>query len=265
MRIWRALFIALALFVVLFGAYYFLGSHSDGERSGMLSTTAWQRMASPGALSRPHTFLEHNCAACHTPVTGVEAKNCIVCHADNKNVLNRQPTAFHADIAQCAACHLEHQGRVPHTTKMDHAALARVGLRQLQNAAGADNRQRDAIVAWVKDNAAPRAPQLQREESLLNCATCHQTRDRHRGLFGKDCAQCHGTMQWTIPEFRHPSSISQSCAQCHQAPPSHYMGHFKMISMKVAKQEHAQVSECFKCHQTTSWNDIQGVGFYKHH
>lgn len=38
-----------------------------------------------------------------------------------------------------------------------------------------------------------------------------------------------------------------------------------MISMKVANQEHAQVSECFKCHQTTSWNDIQGVGFYKHH
>ena len=266
MKLWRFLFMTLALFAALFAAFYFLRSHPGGECSGVFSNTAWQRMASPGALSQPHMFLEHNCAACHTSVKGVEAKNCIVFHADNKTVLQRQPSTFHADIAECAACHLEHQGLVPRTTKMDHVALARVGLRQLQNAAGADSRQRDTLVAWVKEsNAAPRAPQLQREESLLNCATCHQTKDRHRGLFGTDCAQCHGTTKWTLPEFRHPSSVSQSCAQCHQAPPSHYMEHFRMISMKVAKQEHAQVSECFKCHQTTSWNDIQGVGFYKHH
>lgn len=43
------------------------------------------------------------------------------------------------------------------------------------------------------------------------------------------------------------------------------MEHFKMISMKVAKQEHADVTQCFLCHQTTSWNDIKGVGWYKHH
>jgi hypothetical protein len=35
-------------------------------------------------------------------------------------------------------------------------------------------------------------------------------------------------------------------------PPSHYMMHFKMISMKVAHQEHNGVRECFLCHQTTS-------------
>ena len=266
MNLWRFLFIALALFAALFAAFYFLRSHPGGERSGVFSKTAWQRMVSPGALSQAHTFLEHNCAACHTPVKGVEAKNCIVCHADNKTVLQRQPSAFHADIAECAACHLEHQGPVPHTTKMDHVALARIGLRQVQNAAAAHDQQRDALVAWVNEsNAAPHAPQLQREESLLNCATCHQTKDRHRGLFGTDCAQCHGTTKWTLPEFRHPSSDSQSCAQCHQAPPSHYMEHFKMVSMKTAGVEQAEVNQCFLCHQTTVWNDIKGVGFYKHH
>ena len=74
-----------------------------------------------------------------------------------------------------------------------------------------------------------------------------------------------GTTKWTLPEFRHPSSASQSCAQCHQAPPSHSMMHFQMISMKVACQPKAKVNQCFLCHQTTSWNDIKGVGFYKHH
>src|SRR5205823_4468357 len=69
----------------------------------------------------------------------------------------------------------------------------------------------------------------------------------------------------TITEFRHPSAASQSCAQCHQAPPSHYMEHFHMVSMRVAGQEHADVRQCFLCHPTTSWNDIKSVRWYKHH
>src|SRR5438874_6729339 len=100
---------------------------------------------------------------------------------------------------------------------------------------------------------------------MCNCATCHQIKEPHRGFFGTDCAQCHATAKWTIAEFRHPSAASQSGAQCHQAPPAHYMMCFEMLSMKVARQEHAQVNQCLLCHQTTSWNDIEGVGFYKHH
>jgi hypothetical protein len=71
--------------------------------------------------------------------------------------------------------------------------------------------------------------------------------------------------KWTIPEFRHPSPRSTDCVQCHQAPPSHYMEHFHMVSARVAGKPHAQVSQCYQCHQTTSWNDIRGVGWYKHH
>ena len=93
-----------------------------------------QRAVIPGALSQGHAFLENNCTACHTGVAGVEAKNCIVCHADNIAVLQRQPTVFHSDIATCGGCHVEHQGRVARTAKMDHVALARIGLRQIQTA-----------------------------------------------------------------------------------------------------------------------------------
>jgi hypothetical protein len=34
------------------------------------------------------------------------------------------------------------------------------------------------------------------------------------------------------------------------------MMHFKMISMTTAGVEKAEVNQCFLCHQTTSWNDI---------
>ncbi|SRR6266496_630610 len=30
-------------------------------------------------------------------------------------------------------------------------------------------------------------------------------------------------------------------------------------------EEHARVDQYFECHNTTSWNDIVNVGFYKHH
>ena len=232
----------------------------------LIAASTWQRMAAPGELSTSHAFLQNNCAACHTPVHGVEGKSCIVCHADKQTLLQRQPTAFHADIGSCVDCHREHQGRLPLTTKMDHTALARIGLRRLEKSPTSRNPSRDAVIAWLKQtDGPPLQPQLQREESLLNCVTCHQTKDRHNGLFGTGCAQCHATDKWTVPEFRHPSTASESCAQCHQAPPSHYMMHFQMISMKVAGQMHAKVDQCFLCHQTTAWNDIRGVGWYKHH
>jgi peroxiredoxin len=94
----------------------------------------------------------------------------------------------------------------------------------------------------------------------LNCASCHATKDRHWGLFGADCAQCHGTTKWTVPEFRHPSPRSTECAQCHQATQWHYMEMCFQMMTKVAREPSAKVNECYKCHQTTSWNDIKGFG-----
>lgn len=226
---------------------------------------------SPGELSQPHAFLDNNCAACHSAGKGIEAQNCIVCHANNEHVLQRQPTAFHAGISSCAACHVEHQGRVARTTKMDHAALTRIAfttLKKESKANSAEIAQARQLKQWLGEQSSGgqfQNTQLTPEERLLNCATCHQTKDRHQGLFGTDCASCHSTTKWTIAEFRHPSTTSQSCAQCHQAPPSHYMMHFKMIDQKVCNQPNAKVNQCFLCHQTTSWNDLKGIGWYKHH
>lgn len=191
-------------------------------------TTAVQRLASPGPLSAAHGFLQSNCAACHRPFAGVEAPSCIACHAVNAPVVNRQPTAFHATIASCATCHGEHRGRLQRPTTMDHAALDK------------DSRR-------------------------LDCVSCHATKDPHRERLGTDCANCHALEQWSVPAFQHPSPRSTACASCHLEPPSHRMGHFRMVSQRVAKQPRATVEQCYACHQTTSWNDIVGVGWYKHH
>ena len=236
------------------------------SKSSLNRAATWQRVASPGSLSAAHAHLENNCAACHTPVKGVEQANCIVCHANNESILQRQPTSFHASIGSCKECHLEHQGRTTRPTNMDHAMLVKIGLRQLEDS-DADSESealREHLVAWANQRSSPHA-HITAGEAILNCATCHANDDRHFQLFGQDCAQCHATDRWTISEFQHPSPSSTDCAQCHQAPPSHYMMHFKMISARVAGRPHARVIQCFQCHQTTSWNDIKGAGWYKHH
>lgn len=239
-----------------------------------------QQQASPGKLSSAHASLARDCAACHTSVVGPEDAKCIACHASNTAILQRQPSAFHANIGSCAQCHIEHQGSAANLKKMEHAALARVGLAQLDKLGGEpETRQRGDLLNWLKQHpltATPTAqhPHISPLELTLNCQTCHATKEPHNGLFGQDCADCHSTAQWTITQFQHPSPGSFDCAQCHQAPPSHYMEHFNMISKPVAGQQDAevaaccgpaQVNQCYRCHQTTSWNDIKGLGWYKHH
>ena len=52
------------------------------------------------------------------------------------------------------------------------------------------------------------------------------------------------------------------------------MMHFEMVDKTVVAGgnaqssgccENVQVQQCYVCHQTTVWNDIKGVGFFKMH
>lgn len=234
---------------------------------GSSAVRGWQAMVSPGPLSAKHQFLANDCNACHTPHQGIVADKCITCHASNGPLLSTQSTAFHANVGDCRGCHIEHQVAAAHEVPgsvgqrpilMDHTVLVALGLKARPLPPG------------ISLSSLPvQHPRITPAETLLDCNACHANQDRHRTLFGTDCASCHATSVvqggWTIPEFRHPSPLSTDCNQCHQAPPSHYMMHFEMVSMKVAGVEHAEVSQCFLCHQTNAWNDIKGVGWYKHH
>ena len=246
------------------------------KQSRVTSAAFWKRQTSPGALSSSHRFLENNCMACHTALKGVEAINCVSCHANNTSLLQQQPSAFHAHIENCSQCHIEHQGAYRQPTQMDHLVLARLGLRELNEdpTDGERKEARNQILRWIKAASERGHSNITAEEAVLDCASCHSNQDKHFKFFGQDCGQCHATAQWTIAEFQHPSPRSTSCSQCHQAPPSHYMMHFEMVDKRVAAAangpgnpccEETQVNECHRCHKTNAWNDIKGVGWYKHH
>ncbi len=230
--------------------------------SGSASVPGWTGSFQPGPLSARHAFLGEKCEACHTPTRGVEAATCITCHATAAADLAKQSTAFHANVQDCRGCHVEHEGAA-RPTRMDHAALLRIGSHLAVGASGHPSLSRQIVDDLAGFLEIPVS--LSAEKDALNCASCHSNQDPHQQLFGSECAACHDTTSWRIAEFLHPSPTSRDCAQCHQAPPSHYMMHFRMVSMTVARQHHAEVNQCYLCHKTNSFNDIKGVGWYKHH
>ena len=230
-----------------------------GELSRAMDSPTIRGYVNPGPLSPGHSSLETRCEACHTPNAGVRGESCTICHANDKRLLQRQPTAFHATVGECSTCHYEHTNQERRPIQMDHTVLAAIGSRKT-SASGLDDPGSESCLRRVLTVAQSPSPEV-----VLNCASCHSIEDRHVGLFGSECNSCHMTATWKIPGYRHPAESSLDCAQCHQAPPSHYMEHFHMVSEIVARVEHANVKQCYLCHQTTVWNDIRGVGYYKHH
>ena len=250
-------------------------------RSGSEGLPSWRTAAIPGPLSAAHAFLETRCENCHTADRGVEAASCLTCHATAAPELLPKPsTAFHANIGECAGCHVEHGGRGRRPVNMDHSVLATVGHARAAaaeagaSAAGGDGfrhalAQLQALLAGSGADLVG-GPLNRRSlppgaAAALDCAGCHATRDPHRTLFGRDCQGCHSTDAWSVAAFRHPSPRSPDCVQCHQAPPSHYMMHFEMMDRGITGQHHASVEQCFLCHQTDSWNNIRGVGWFDMH
>ncbi len=219
---------ALAIGAVVVALGWVALEGGEARRLSLAVGGLWQRAVAPGALSQSHAFLAGQCDACHESLSGVRREACVACHAGDTELLGRQPTAFHARIGTCTGCHREHAGGARLPSVMEHGLLARGGR-------------------------------------VLECSACHASRDRHQGFFGSRCDQCHGTAAWAVAGFRHPSSRSTDCLECHRGPPSHYMEHFEMVSRPMAGDPSATVEACYRCHQTTAWNDIKRAGFVKHH
>jgi hypothetical protein len=181
----------------------------------------------------------------------------VTCHADQPALLESQPSAFHATISSCAACHYEHAPGVEWPIHMDHAELARIGLAQLGKGSPDEQRLRARLAEWMR--AAPTTgaeANLSGDERVLDCASCHRVNDVHSGNFGQNCGTCHGTKTWFIADYVHPSPSTRQCAQCHTASPCHFMEGCLRMMGHMAGGEGARLEQCYLCHRTTSWYDF---------
>jgi hypothetical protein len=67
MKLRTMLALSVVAFATLFAVFLSFSSRHRGEGfRAFLSVPLWQRMATPGELSKAHASLQNNCAACHT-------------------------------------------------------------------------------------------------------------------------------------------------------------------------------------------------------
>ena len=96
----------------------------------------------------------------------------------------------------------------------------------------------------------------------IDCDTCHDQKDTHRGALGKDCGTCHDTSAWKPASYNHNLSAfkltgqhaTATCLSCHAN------NVFKGTSSDcyachAAKDKHnGQLGPtCESCHSTSAW------------
>lgn len=106
---WRSRRLLSWLLVILFvGAFLLLP----------LWVTKDQSIWSSGPISSTHSFIAHDCGACHTPFTKVRDDSCLSCHSDIGAHFAPTVKLSEAGERRCVDCHLEHGGS---------AGLAKIG------------------------------------------------------------------------------------------------------------------------------------------
>ncbi len=232
---------------------------------GVLGIAAWEwkHRTSPGPLHPSHAAVaklagDSGCAACHGDAkAGMEAA-CEACHTTVREQID-SAKGLHGVIPpvtakNCATCHRDHAGASVALVsaksfseagatqdKFDHAMLGRFDL------AG-----KHATVGCEKCHPKAHANDLKEGEKRFlglkqDCVSCHE--DSHKGVFGPDCASCHGQTDEfkAAPGFTHKEfALEQKhaglkCEQCHE--PS---GPTSVAMLKVAP---SKVRECAACHK----------------
>ncbi len=265
----------------------------------LIVAASLQAQISPGPLSLAHASLEGvtKCANCHDFGAGTKRFRCLECHLEIKQRLDTH-TGFHTRAvkplpgeADCARCHMEHNGQSFALTRLDrrhfdHVAQTGFALegkhlgQKCESCHNAKNLPSEArSVIKVKDPA----------RSFLglrrDCAGCHK--DIHAGQLGAACSNCHNQDSWSqAPGFNHARTPFQltglhqsvACAKCHlpqrQASAEKQLL-FKGLSFSGCQSCHndphrggfkdAKVrGGCETCHTTAGWKSNRPASGFDH-
>jgi len=199
------------------------------------------------ALTGAHASV--SCGSCHHAGKKYREapSQCVDCHRDEDVHRGQLGT----DCAQC------HEPAAFKPARFDHATTR----FPLTNA--------HAPVACA---ACHRDPTL--KGAPLGCADCHATDDVHSGTRGRDCAACHGSVDWKQSRFDHAratgyplqgSHARLSCDACHRG------GDLKAPLPTECSGCHAAVDRhsgrfgvgCADCHTQQEWK-IEAYDHGKH-
>lgn len=236
---------------------------------------------SPGNLTNSHAFLEgmSNCTKCHSLGKQLLKDNCLACHKEIQNRINRN-SGYHSNSEvknqDCWKCHSEHNGRnfeIIHFKKneFDHSKIKYPLLGSHQNLECSKCHKAE----FIKD-----AELKKRKNTYLGldqkCAGCHE--DFHKNTLGDNCAGCHNMNKFRPAAlFDHNKAkyvltgvhLKTPCEKCHLKETNNGKSFqkFKGIAFKNCSDCHKDVhkgklgNDCKKCHNTSDFNSINKNSF----
>ncbi len=216
---------------------------------GVIATAIFrdpESLLTPAHLSQGHADLSTDCFACHRPFFGTPAAKCSACHKPEDigrrtttgAPLASDKTAFHQElaIADCAACHTDHQGR--------------------------DNR--GTLRVFAHD--------MLKEQTRDRCQSCHTPPpdELHRGQEESTCSTCHNTQRWSPADFDHDAYFvfdrdhRTACTTCHEPPGFETFtcyGCHEHSERKI-RREHLEegitdFENCAECHRNANEHDAK--------
>lgn len=86
-------------------------------------------------------------------------------------------------------------------TKVDHSVFLAAGVRRAHSAINPGQPSAADVGALQHYLAEITGARSTAKSQALDCASCHSYRDRHKGLLGQQCADCHKTETWKVAGF----------------------------------------------------------------
>lgn len=243
---------ALLCFVALCAASACL-LHSQA-RAGDIETVLM-----PGQVIRGHAKTESTCAACHRSFDkDAQTTLCMACHKDVAADI-RGKRGFHgrgAAKAMCRTCHTDHKGRDAKIASFDRNTF-RHNLT--------DYDLLGAHKTVTCNSCHP--PTAKFRDAPSTCIGCHRDDDTHKGSLGRDCAQCHGPVDWKKSSFDHSKTdfalrgkhAIAKCAACHTRPPAELKLGTECIACHRKDDAHkgAMGTACANCHSENAWKETK--------
>ncbi|MBK5209191.1 MAG: hypothetical protein JJE44_06770 [Flavobacteriaceae bacterium] len=177
-------------------------------------------MLNPGELTKGHQKIKNDCAACHKPFWGIEARRCVSCHKIDEigrndslksNLAeNNERVLFHSKLKnqECTNCHTDHKGIYLQMSfnHFDHEQLS--------------------------------------VDMKTDCNSCHEKpADKLHDQLSVSCSSCHNTTNWNFTgSFDHDmiTGVNKTnCTSCHLKPTDSF--------------HQSLTDNCNKCHTTNKW------------
>lgn len=164
---------------------------------------------------------------------------------------------YHADITECRQCHVPWRGAGDdkcvecHTFESGSAAVRTKKLRFHEEKKNCMH----CHTLHVGSSGSGSKMDHTLLSGKLTCSQCHF--DKHDGLFGQECRQCHSIRTWKVSGYRHPPEDDPFCYRCHKAPSSHCEPDSWERLKGEAGVAPSSERDCSTCHTVLDWKRLK--------